>query len=469
MSSTTAHHSSFAFPRTAVDWIHLRDFLFTTLLVPKSHRERNTTWAVFSLLGVTAVLYILAVSRALYLKKYYLVKRDSFRRLCPHSCLLISFCDLVYITLLLVNLALQEVHSKEPFPISKLVLDQSWGVWCAMPPVVVQLPKFKISWWHSHGPWIILIFLIGHFLTCLTTAIPLLRHLARIRNLWTVIRFRLDVIVKQAISPEGIAPSPRNFKFESQTLLLVVDLKMAGDLFLKHLRQFSTGVLCFTIVMAAMFFYASITILRALDLQLKLIEEVLHQGSSASYSGREPSDMPMSMRQKAKTKLSELKQNLSWKTVFDLLRTEKLDYDFDRASINQGIIVEQESVILQKASRLRRHWWRIFLQLIVVSLLAVSYCALALCVAANYWKIGDERFLTQIEHKLDEWKIWTWLSGPGIMLATITCVSEFLEEGKDGSEPDVVKPQLEALKDTSPDGSLAPESNSRLHLHSLKY
>ncbi|KAG0147982.1 hypothetical protein CROQUDRAFT_670130 [Cronartium quercuum f. sp. fusiforme G11] len=315
-----------------------------------------------------------------------------------------------------------------------------------------------MSWWRIHGAWLLLITLTGEFITSILTTIPMVRHLARAQKLWAISRPRLDAIVRHAVSPNGITPSPNNFKFENNTLLILLDLKKHGDLFLLNLRRFASGFFSFTLLTAFMFFYASITILLALNTQLKLIEEVLRKASRArSPTGQpiDPSYISQSMLKRTQTKVFEIRKLLTWKTFFDFLRKEELDYTFDTASIDQHCLIEHESKLLKKASRLRRHWWRIFLQSIIVAALTMSYCTLAFTVAANVWGLGDEHFVTQIEHIVDAWKIWTWVSGPGIMLAAITCVSEFLEEAKDEPEPCVVKPKL---KERSPEGSFIPTS-----------
>ncbi|KAG0147988.1 hypothetical protein CROQUDRAFT_106037 [Cronartium quercuum f. sp. fusiforme G11] len=477
MSATHGLAAAIGFPRTTQDWIDMRSFLYGKILVAENRVRGTETWVTFVSVGISGLLYVLCVYRALHLKKYYLVKRDSFGRLCPHSCLLVSFFGIIHATNLTANMALRYLHPS-PFPVRKFIMDQfstwilyymaivrAWSVWCAMPPTVIRLRESKVGSWQRHGPSVMVILLVGHFLMFALTNAPMIRLVAKIESLWAIIRFRLDEVVEQAASTEGLAPSPRNYQFESHTLLLLLKLKEDGDTFLKELILFSAGIMFFLVVLMSLFGYASIVILHALDIQLKLINDALKRAKMlegkdlASVCGTFiTSELAEPIHERGRRKLIGLKQNLSLENLAVFFRGEKLDYSFLDTPIGEQGILEQKNSLIKKSFCLRRHWWRVFLQFSFVTLCALSYFVLALCVTVNVWKIGNERYFSEVETTIDEWKTWTWISGPGIMLAAITCVAEFLDDGKAEPEPEPEPKRPESFDSTTRAGSGHPYS-----------
>ncbi|KAG0148517.1 hypothetical protein CROQUDRAFT_669876 [Cronartium quercuum f. sp. fusiforme G11] len=468
--------SSFTFPTTAQDWSNLRNFLYVKILIPD---DETGFWLIFCLVAITGLLYVSSIFRALYLKKYYLVKRDSFGRLCPHTCLLVSFCGIVHVTNIIAKMIMTRFHGENPFPIFKFVMSQfstwdlyylagvrTWSVWCAMPPTVFRLRESKISKWHVHGPSVLIALHVGHFIMFAVTNTPIIRLLSRIEKLWADIRIRLDIIVSQASSPQGITPSPSNFKFESQTIIQLLNLAKDADIMMQKLRIFSAVLLAFITVMLGMFCYASIVILRALNIQLKLVDEAQMRARNLlrernSFEGFEtltPFESPGSLNESLNKSLVGFR-DLSWTNLAVFFRKEKLDYNFLNSSIGEQSMLEQCNIIRKKASCLRRHWWRIFLQLVLVMMCGLSFSALCLCIALNAWNVGKAHFLSEIQSTIDAWKTWTWVCGPGLILAAITCVSEFLDDGTTEPEPES-KPKHELDESDSlrsvPMGSFDP-------------
>ncbi|KAG0142421.1 hypothetical protein CROQUDRAFT_135599 [Cronartium quercuum f. sp. fusiforme G11] len=453
----------YAVPQTSTDWIELRDVINKNFLMTNNLKERNMTWAILASTGLTGVLYFLCVYRVLYLKKFYFVKRDSF--------------------VLFINIALQKAHRENSSPGVKFVLDhttsfslyvvagfRTWGVWCAMPPRVLRLRKSKVNQWHSQGPVVILFLVILHLITCLITGVPIYYLIARIEKQWVMIRFRLDRLATAELNVHKELSDPSiTLDFGAQTLLQLEELKNLDRNLFEALRIFSTLMIIVVLALLAMFCYATIVILRTLSIQLKLIKDARGRANLLRLRPATPSsedetlhslEVSNSINERVRKQFQNLINFLAWKTLVDFCRQEKLDYSHFNPSIDENSIALREKELIQKTFCLQRHWWRVILQFIFVALISLSYTILALFVAMNFWVVGEDHYVSEVEPIIDSWRIWTWVSGPGLFLAFINCVAVFLDNGK--SEESDHEISNEDLNNNSEE-DFEPQSSTRAH------
>lgn len=244
-----------------------------------------------------------------------------------------------------------------------------------MPPSALQFRISSKQQWQKCGPWIIMTLQLGFFLTIFILSPFMIKAISDSNQQWSQFQSGLDQILQSNHDPSSHPSS----SLELETLKNLLNLKSNAHTFLFQLRLFSTILSIFISLLFAMFAYASITILRALSLQIQLIR-----------TARSRSRMVLQLQLPHPSSSHQLSPSLTPTTklawldlILNLLRKEAFDCDTWNTPLSEPTLRRQDVDLQQKIARLRRHWWRVLLQFGLGTAISLSYFILAFCVGRS--------------------------------------------------------------------------------------
>lgn len=259
-------------------------------------------------------------------------------------------------------------------------------MWCAIPSSPFHFRKATLNPWHRKGPWVILIVLIVAALYHIILTVSMVRKTHDAPPAWTKVKNILDEITSKPPTSDDVSQSVKYSRPETEALILLMNFKQGADVFNKLVFSFSKALLVTISVLLGMFTFASTSILRALAIQIKHINialgrtAMLRQPNPDAFDGHGGVQLQHTPESTCINKLSRgllSSRSKLFENFLNFLRAEEIDYSVWDTPICEEATIHQDQALRQKLAGLRRHWWRIVIQVCIGLPVFISYLTIA--------------------------------------------------------------------------------------------